>query len=125
MTSRVASCSCGALSITCEGEPDLVAVCHCLECKRRTGSAFGVTAFFPRGKTQPDGPAGSYTRTADSGRSIRFSFCPSCGSTVFWEAERAPGAMAVAVGAFADPAFPAPKHVAWPERAHDWVTVAT
>ncbi|WP_349236418.1 GFA family protein [Bosea sp. UNC402CLCol] len=48
MKIREARCSCGQLRITCRGEPAIVALCHCRECQRRTGSAYGVAAFFAR-----------------------------------------------------------------------------
>ena len=46
MVTRRAECSCGQLSATCSGEPVRVSVCHCLSCKRRTGSAFSFNARF-------------------------------------------------------------------------------
>jgi hypothetical protein len=39
MVRRRAECCCGQLAAVCEGEPIRVTVCHCLNCKRRTGSA--------------------------------------------------------------------------------------
>jgi hypothetical protein len=51
-----------------------------------------------------------FARSSDDGKAVAFRFCPVCGSTVYWEAERRPDLIAVAVGAFADPGFPAPKH---------------
>jgi hypothetical protein len=35
-----------------EGEPDLVVVCNCIQCQRRTGSSFGVGACFKRETVQ-------------------------------------------------------------------------
>ena len=49
MVVRRAECACGQLSAVCSGEPMRVSVCHCLACKRRTGSAFSYNARFPRG----------------------------------------------------------------------------
>jgi hypothetical protein len=43
---------------------------------------------------------------------------------VYWEPERKPDAVAVAVGSFADPSFPAPTQAVWNERRHPWVTFA-
>jgi len=43
---------------------------------------------------------------------------------VFWEPERKPEAIAVAVGAFADPSFPAPTQSVWRERRHLWLAAA-
>ena len=53
MRDRRASCSCGQLQLTVRGDPVLVAACHCLECQRRTGSAFGVQAFYPQEQVEP------------------------------------------------------------------------
>jgi hypothetical protein len=58
---------------------------------------------------------------SDDGTRVVFRFCPSCGSTVYWEAEARPGLIAVAVGCFADPGFPAPLNSVWESRRHHWV----
>src|SRR5271166_3648298 len=64
-------------------------MCHCFECQRRTGSTFGVQAFYPREQVRlAKGIAKRYARRADSGRTVTFSFCPECGGTVFWEPEQ-------------------------------------
>ena len=41
-----------------------------------------------------------------------------CSSTVFWTPHRKPESVAVAVGSFADPAFPAPTQAVYAERSH-------
>ena len=43
---RIARCCCGEIGIEVEGLPFLHVVCHCDNCKRRTGSAFGIAAYF-------------------------------------------------------------------------------
>jgi hypothetical protein len=48
-------------------------------------------------------------RTADSGNAISFSFCPDCGATVYYVLQQFPDVVAVPIGAFADPTFPAPR----------------
>jgi hypothetical protein len=123
MTTRRAACSCGQLHLTAEGDPIRISVCHCLDCQRRTGSAFGVQARFPRAQVSVEGRFTRYVRTADSGNTVAFNFCPACGSTVFYELEGIPDAIAVAVGAFADPAFPAPRVSVYEARRHPWVSV--
>jgi hypothetical protein len=118
---RTASCACGNLRVTCAGEPTKVSLCHCLACQRRTGSTYGIAAFFSRDDVGIDGPSKCYTRESDSGFPVTFHFCPDCGSTVFWEPQRKPGAIAIAVGSFADPAFPAPAQAVYAEHRHLWV----
>jgi hypothetical protein len=123
MTTRRAACSCGQIALAAEGDPVRISICHCLACQRRTGSVFGVQAWFPRGKVSVEGRSSVYVRTADSGKRITFHFCPDCGATVYWELEKAPEAIAVGVGAFADPTFPAPRVSVWEATRHPWAAV--
>ena len=123
MPDREAACCCGQLQVTVRGDPVRVAMCHCLECQRRTGSTFGVQAFYPRDQVRlAKGIAKRYARRADSGRTVTFNFCPECGGTVFWEPEQRPELIAVAVGMFADPDFEQPRNSVWEKRQHSWTT---
>jgi hypothetical protein len=118
---RTATCSCGQLSVVCEGSPLFVSACHCKACQRRTGSVFAVNAGFPTSDFEIRGRSNSCTRASDSGRKVKFQFCPECGSTVYWSVDARAEATVVAVGAFADPAFDAPIRTVWTEKKHDWV----
>ena len=100
---RTARCDCGQLAVSCAGEPASVSLCHCLACQRRTGSTYGIAAFFARDRVNISGQGRRYTRSSDSGFEVTFHFCGDCGSRVYWEPQRKPEMIAVAVGAFADP----------------------
>ncbi len=121
MTTRRASCSCGQLCLTIEGEPSRISMCHCLECQRRTGAVISNQARFRRDQIVVVGQAAEWRRTAESGNALTFHFCPTCGSTVYWEGDGFPGYVAVAIGNFADPNFPAPTIAVWEEFRHPWV----
>lgn len=125
MTQRTASCACGALRIACEGEPARVSICHCLDCKRRSGSAFAYGATFAAEQTAASGDFRTFTRTSDEGRWARFHFCPACGSNVFYEIEARPGMVTVPAGGFADPDFPEPKVSVYENRRCRWVELST
>ena len=117
-----AACSCGQLRIRLAGDPQLVSSCHCLACQRRTGTIFGSSAFFRRSQiVSTEGERRAFRRQGDSGAWLSFQFCPTCGSTVFWENERLADMVSVAVGAFADPHFPAPVRTVWTTTKHDWL----
>jgi hypothetical protein len=120
---RNATCSCGQLVVGCKGEPAKVSVCHCPSCQKRTGSAYGIAAFFPRTDVQSKGHTRRYTRASDSGFEVTFYFCPNCGSTVFWQPHRKPDVIAVAVGAFVDPTFPPPSQEVYEQYRHRWVKI--
>ena len=115
---RTATCSCGQLSVICEGSPVFVSACHCKACQRRTGSVFAVNATFPSSNVEVRGRSSSYTHAADSGRKVKFQFCAECGSTVYWSVDARPNATVVAVGAFGDPGFDAPIRTVWTESKH-------
>ena len=123
MTTRTARCACGKLSVACTGEPVRISMCHCLDCQKRTGSTYGAQARFPKENVAVSGVSKIFRRTGDSGGKIETHFCPECGSTVFWTIDALPGFVAVAVGAFADPAFPAPRVSVYGNRKHAWVSI--
>jgi len=120
MTSHTATCSCGQLSIEVHGEPRGVGVCHCLACQRRTGSVFAQLASFntPYSVT---GTAREYVRAGDEGSRFVFRFCPECGTNVFHTEVGDEGRVSVAVGCFAEPAFPPPTLSVYDCRRHPWV----
>ena len=121
MSVRHAACSCEQLRLTAEGDPVRVSLCHCLACQRRTGSAFGVQARFDEAQVRTEGNYAEYVRISDDGGSATFSFCPECGATVFYRIAAMPGFVAVPVGAFADPGFPAPTRSIYETRQHPWL----
>ena len=125
MTERVAACICGQLTIACTGEPVRVSMCHCLNCQRRSGSAFAVQARFPRESVAISGEAKAFNLKGDSGGTATFRFCPNCGGNVYYELDSQPGLIAVPVGAFADPSFPSPNYSVYEERAHAWALCAS
>ena len=67
------------------------------------------------------GTATEYVRVGDHGAKFRFRFCPVCGTTVFHTEEGNDESVSVAVGAFADPRFPAPEVSVYDSRRHPWV----
>ncbi len=120
---RRATCACGALAVVCEGEPVRLSMCHCLSCKQRTGSIFGVQARFARDKVTVTGPAHEYVRVGDEGGRVTHRFCPTCGTTVYWDLDAVPGFFTVAVGAFADPGFPPPTVSVYGDRRSPWAVM--
>ncbi len=124
MIEREASCRCGQLRAICLGEPVRVSVCHCLACQKRSGSAFAAQARWPDKQVQITGLSANWERIADSGHKATYQFCTTCGSTVAYVIEGWPGVIAVPLGAFADPSFPAPKFSVYEERKHGWVQIS-
>jgi hypothetical protein len=120
MATRYAACRCKQLRLSTEGEPVRISICHCLDCQRRTGSAFGVQARFTAEQVRIEGNYTEFERASDGGDGRTFCFCPECGATVFFRVSAASDLVGVPVGAFADPSFPAPTVSVWGKRRHRW-----
>lgn len=118
---RTASCSCGHLQLTASGDPATVSVCHCYDCQKRTGSAFGAQLRFKSEQVITEGEPRTYVRQGDTGASVTFSFCPQCGTTLWWNPEKLEGYSMVALGAFQDGAFGSPDYSVYETRQHPWV----
>jgi hypothetical protein len=113
---REAACHCGQLRLEVAGDPFWVSVCHCLDCQRRTGSAFGTQAGFRADQVEVAGRFNDFTRNGHT-----FHFCTDCGSQVFQTQPDQPERVVVSVGSFADPTFPPPTESGYDSRRHLWV----
>ena len=118
-----AFCQCGQLSVSLPGPSPAVVACHCSYCQRRSGSPFGVLAYYPSEMLQIEGQATRFERTTDSGGIFETFFCPTCGSTVYARAGKHPTMLGIAIGTVEDPSFPPPVRSVWEERKHAWVAI--
>lgn len=95
-------CYCGAVRYQAEGDPVMVAQCHCRECQYITGGSVNVFGAMPlAGFKYTKGEAKGFTRS-DLERPVTREFCPECGTHIL---TRAPGfdAVVLKVGALDDP----------------------
>lgn len=119
-----ARCNCGAITLSLPEEPSkIVVACHCIDCQRRTGAPFGVGAYYSAGVVTISGTSKVFTHDAASGGKMHNYFCPQCGSTVYWKVTNLPAMIGVAVGAMADPKYPAPVISVFEQSKHDWVQI--
>ncbi len=124
MPTRHASCQCGKVTATIadKAEPAIVA-CHCLDCQRRSGSPFGVIAYYQRDKVALTGATTEYARPTDEGNAFAHGFCPACGSTVWATTSKLPDRIGIALGAFADPLFGKPDRSVYERSKHFWIAL--
>ncbi|MCJ1360179.1 MAG: hypothetical protein MMC33_010182 [Icmadophila ericetorum] len=96
-------CFCGKCRITYTGEPALKALCHCLDCRKITGSTYSTNLLVPEDGFQvTSGQPKTISKTADGGNTITSHFCPDCGSTLFRDGASFPGLKVVKVGVMDD-----------------------
>lgn len=118
-----ASCWCGQLSAVCIGEPIRVSVCHCLSCKKRSGSAFAVQVRFPAEQVTISGESTSYVHIAESGNAASFHSCPVCSATLWYQSRPHFDAIAIPLGNFEDPFWATPVFSVYENRVLDWVDI--
>ena len=124
MSDITASCGCGQLRVSVrEAAPTRVSVCHCLACKKRTGSAVSVQARWPDDSVTVEGRSSIHVRIAESGNPADFHFCPECGATVFFRTVNLPGMTAIPLGALDDPFSFAPTITVFEDRRNPWVEI--
>jgi hypothetical protein len=77
-------CSCGAIKIEGEADPEKVQICHCTDCQTSTGTAFRVSIPVPGTTFRMTGQPNYYLKTsADSGKPRLQAFCGSCASPIY------------------------------------------
>lgn len=117
-------CHCGAVRYTVQGEPKHVALCHCSDCRKSAGAPVVAWAAFAEDDfavTQ-----GEATTFNSSGASFR-SFCPRCGSGLWFRSEETlPGIVDVQLATLDDPDAFKPQaqiqvaeRIGWMKSAHE------
>ena len=110
---RRGGCACGAVRYELRGEPLVVGLCHCADCRKESGASFLYYADWPLAAFSAEG-----TYRTWEGR----SFCGTCGSRLFHvdtdrgHAEICLGSLDVA------PAGLAPRQEGWTIRREHWLT---
>lgn len=79
-------------------------LCHCDACKKRTGSAYGISVVVEnRQVIEFRGETRIFTLVAESGKEVDYEFCPHCAATVRWHVAALKERQILAGGAFDDP----------------------
>lgn len=121
MPQMAGGCLCGKVRYTASGDPAFVGVCHCTDCQKATGSAFGVVIGVPAPAVSVQGAVTTFRKTADSGKSIDRNFCPACGSIVCESVEVMPGVVMIPAGTLDDTSWVKPGMQIFCDSAQSWV----
>jgi hypothetical protein len=79
-------CLCGAVTYEVRGLLRDVVLCHCVECRRWSGTGAGAFASAYDVDLMVAGDALRWVESPDSIRNARRGFCAECGTSVFWKA---------------------------------------
>jgi len=116
---QTGGCQCGAIRYAIDAEPVTVYACHCRECQRQSGSAFGLSAIFPAGAVRiTAGTPAQWQRTTDSGRISTASVCGTCGNRIMNSS--AGPFVSLKPGTLDDTGWIMAVGHIWTDRAQDW-----
>ncbi len=117
-------CNCGAVRYRLNGEPITVAVCHCANCRRQSGSAFSVNIVVAGEAMQLSGDLTTYEdHDTESGQPVLRQFCATCGSPIRSITAASPQMAIVKAGTTDDPGRFVPAIHVWTATALPWVEI--
>ena len=120
--SRDGGCQCGYVRYRLEGEPLGLAVCHCTECQKQSGSAFGMSLAIPRaGFRLLSGELKTFSVRCDSGRIKECVFCPECGTRIHHRVHDA--VLSLKPGTLDDTSWLSPQAHYWTKSKQPWVAI--
>jgi hypothetical protein len=117
-------CSCGAIKIEGEADPEKVQICHCTDCQTSTGTAFRVSIPVPGTTFKMTGQPNIYVKTtADSGKPRVQAFCGTCASPIYstTPGEGVQPSYTVRVGILRQRDQLVPRRQNWFRSARSWV----
>jgi hypothetical protein len=115
-------CLCGTVRYEVTGAIGPIVFCHCSQCRRAQGSAFGTNAPVNAGDFAVVAGAASITEFESSPGKMR-AFCSVCGSPLYsWRVDR-PGAVRLRIGTLESPIANRPVAHIFATSKAEWDTI--
>ena len=117
-------CQCGGIRYEVTGAPKQVCACHCMDCQRQSGSAFGMAVVVNEADFRlTQGEPNTYASKSNAGRAKLGAFCPGCGTRIYHQSEARKGRVSVRAGTLDDTSMLKPDLHIWTCRKQPWVTI--
>lgn len=116
-------CLCGTVRYRSATDPQIAAHCHCVDCRKSSGTGHCTHIVVPAGDFTVSGTLTFYQRSADSGNIVARGFCPNCGSPVYSTNSAMPGIVFPRASSLDDPEAIKPQMSVFASRAASWDAV--
>ena len=113
-------CACGAIRYESDADPIVALNCHCRDCQRAGGSAYGAIMVVPQAAVKLRGELHYYKTIGDKGNAVERGFCSVCGSQVTTKLERMPDVLGLHAASLDDPSLYTPTIDAFTASAQPW-----
>lgn len=124
MSKLKGGCMCGQIQYDSDTEPGMVAVCHCPDCQRQTGTSFSIVVGMPLEALELRGELSIFSTTGDSGAKVHRHFCGQCGSPIYSLPDAMPGLIFLKAGTLDDSSWLEPQIEFFCDTAQPWVNLA-
>ena len=116
-------CMCGAVRFGTTADPARVIHCHCEDCRRHTGAPMATLPVYSADQVVFSGQARRLYRSSENAQR---AFCPTCGTSITFEADlRGYGSVcALHISAFDDPETLRPTHHSYFAERISWMDLA-
>jgi hypothetical protein len=118
-------CQCGSVRYVVTTEPIRLLACHCKECQRQSGRAFGMSMPVKRDSLTVTGPTKQSTGIGNSGNEVTGVFCPESGVRIYHVLQSAPDALALKPGTLDNTSWLRPDSFIWMKSAQGWVPLSS
>ncbi len=123
-TKFTGACQCGNIRYEVVGTPKQVVACHCTDCQRQSGSAFGMALVVNEADFRlTQGEPKTFASKSDAGRAKLGAFCPGCGTRIYHKSEWRKGMVSVRAGTLDDTSMLKPDMHLWTSNKQTWVTI--
>ena len=109
-TRQSGGCQCGAVRFSVSTPPEFAAVCHCPSCRKSVGAPLVGWAMFENSAVQVSGDTLTVFASSDG---VKRSFCSTCGTSLFFEADYISGLIDITTESFDAPDSVTPTAQIW------------
>ena len=113
-------CLCGAVHFTSSADAHMVGHCHCIDCRKSSGTGHCTHLVVPEEAFTVTGSVTFYDRAADSGNIVSRGFCGTCGSPIYSKNSGMPGVVFPRASVLDDPEIAKPQMVVYASHAPSW-----
>lgn len=121
MTSEfTGSCLCGAVSYKASSAPQLGGHCHCVDCRKSSGTGHCSHVVMKADDVTIKGAAKRFDKPADSGNIVSRFFCGTCGGPVYSTNSGIPGMTFLRASSLDDPEVFTANMIVYTRAAPSW-----
>lgn len=121
--SLTGGCQCGAVRYRINAAQVVCYACHCRDCQKMSGSAFGISVPIRRTDLEVAGPLRSWQRRSPSGAMSDCFFCGTCGSRILHASTRDPAVVTLRGGTLDDTSGLQPAAHIWVGSKQPWLAL--